>query len=109
MISCPRPPAPTPASPDDVAERADAHAAVPLLNCLLREVAEPLPGPGTRPVRHRLPGGRLLRVRGGRRPAEPEVRAADGWHRVGHTELVKLVTESCAGTRVCPTTNCPPR
>ncbi|MFE6591722.1 IucA/IucC family protein [Streptomyces sp. NPDC057781] len=80
------------ASPDDVAERADAHAAVPLLNCLLREVAEPLPGPGTRPV-YRLPGGRLLRVRGGRRPAEPEVRAADGWHRVGHTELVKLVTE----------------
>ncbi|WP_121749914.1 IucA/IucC family protein [Streptomyces sp. E2N166] len=80
------------ASPDDVAERADAHAAVPLLNCLLREVAEPLPGPGTRPV-YRLPGGRLLRVRGGRRPAEPEVRAADGWHRVGHTELVKLVAE----------------
>ncbi|MGC9380072.1 IucA/IucC family protein [Streptomyces sp. MH13] len=80
------------ASQDDVAERADAYAAVPLLNCLLREVAEPLPGPGTRPV-YRLPGGRLLRVREGRRPAEPEVRAAGGWHRVGHTELVKLVAE----------------
>ncbi|MER6852364.1 MULTISPECIES: IucA/IucC family protein [Streptomyces] len=79
-------------SPDDVAERADAHAAVPLLNCLLREVAEPCPAPGDRPV-YRLPGGRLLRVRGGRRPAEPEVRAADGWHRVGHAELVKLVAE----------------
>ncbi|MFJ8806013.1 IucA/IucC family protein [Streptomyces sp. NPDC102490] len=80
-------------SRDDVARRADAHAAVPLLNCLLREVAEPLPGPGDRPV-YRLPGGRLLRVRRGRRPAEPEVRAADGWHRVDHAELVKLVAEA---------------
>ncbi|MFD8200726.1 IucA/IucC family protein [Streptomyces sp. NPDC003470] len=80
------------ASPDGVAERADAHAAVPLLNCLLREVAEPGPASGDRPV-YRLPGGRLLRVRGGRRPAEPEVRAADGWHRVGHAELVRLVAE----------------
>ncbi|MEV5546403.1 IucA/IucC family protein [Streptomyces sp. NPDC052309] len=82
-----------PASGEDVAERADAFAAVPLLNCLLREVAEPLPGPGDRPV-YRLPGGgRLLRVRAGRRPAEPEVYAAGGWHRIGHTELVKLVAE----------------
>ncbi|MEU4657697.1 IucA/IucC family protein [Streptomyces sp. NPDC023723] len=93
------------ATRDDVAALADAHAAVPLLNCLLREVAEPLPGPGAidggraghrrgdRPV-YRLPGtGRLLRVRGGRRPAEPEVRTAAGWHRVDHTELVKLVAE----------------
>ncbi|MFE5394463.1 IucA/IucC family protein [Streptomyces sp. NPDC056568] len=77
---------------DDVAERADAYAAVPLLNCLLREVAEPLPEPGARPV-YRLPGGRLLRVRAGRRPAEPEVYAAGGWHRAGHAELVKLVAE----------------
>lgn len=29
-----------------LAGRADAHAAVPLLNCLLREVAESLPAPG---------------------------------------------------------------
>lgn len=75
-----------------VAHRADAYAAAPLLNCLLREVAEPIPHPGDRPV-HRLPDGRLLRVRGGRRPAEPEVRAAGGWRRVNHTELVKLVAE----------------
>ncbi|MFK0119942.1 IucA/IucC family protein [Streptomyces sp. NPDC090994] len=106
---------------DDVAALADACAAVPLLNCLLREVAERLPGrapgtgsrrgagrgtdpaPGTGPVprprpgdrpTYRLPGtGRLLRVRGGRRPAEPEVRTADGWRRVDHAELVKLVAE----------------
>ncbi|MEU0026239.1 IucA/IucC family protein [Streptomyces sp. NPDC006335] len=75
-----------------VAHRADAYAAAPLLNCLLREVAVPLPEPGERPV-YRLPGGRLLRVRGGRRPAEPEVRTAAGWRRIGHTELVKLTAE----------------
>ncbi|MFL5995463.1 MAG: IucA/IucC family protein [Streptomyces sp.] len=86
-VDLPPPPAGT-----DVAHRADAYAAAPLLNCLLREVAEPLPDPGDRPV-YRLPGGRLLRVRGDRRPAEPEVYAADGWRRVGHTELVKLVAE----------------
>ncbi|MFF3334811.1 IucA/IucC family protein [Streptomyces sp. NPDC002888] len=76
-----------------VARRADAQAAAPLLNCLLREVAEPLPAQGGRRV-YRLPGGgRLLRVRGERRPAEPEVYAAGAWHRLDHTELVKLVAE----------------
>ncbi|MFF4269482.1 IucA/IucC family protein [Streptomyces sp. NPDC001536] len=71
---------------------ADALAAAPLLNCLLREVAEPLPGSGE-PRTHRLPSGRLLRVRGGRRPAEPEVRTGGHWRRIGHPELVKLVAE----------------
>ncbi|MER6027588.1 IucA/IucC family protein [Streptomyces sp. NPDC001851] len=83
-------PAPAPADADAVGRRADAYAAAPVLNCLLREVAEPDPGD---PRVHRLPSGRLLRVRPGRRPADPEVRAAGAWHRVGHTELVKLVTE----------------
>ncbi|WP_328774009.1 IucA/IucC family protein [Streptomyces sp. NBC_00286] len=83
----PRPPR------DDVAEAADAYAAAPLLNCLLREVAEPAPGSGERPV-YRLPGsGRQLRVRGGRRPAEPEVYAAGAWHRLTHAELVKLTAD----------------
>ncbi|MEU5593217.1 IucA/IucC family protein [Streptomyces sp. NPDC020298] len=78
---------------DRDAERADAYAAAPLLNCLLREVAEPLAMSGGRRT-YRLPGtGRLLRARGRRRPAEPEVRTAGGWQRVGHTELVKLVAE----------------
>ncbi|WP_129305816.1 IucA/IucC family protein [Streptomyces sp. L2] len=77
---------------DAVGRRADAYATAPLLNCLLREVAEPLPGTGTRGV-HRLPTGRLLRVRDGRRPAEPELYASGTWHRIGHTELVKLVAE----------------
>ncbi|GAA2761238.1 IucA/IucC family protein [Streptomyces paradoxus] len=72
---------------------ADAYAAVPLLNCLLREVARPVRREGGRHV-YRLPGGdRLLRVRGTRRPAEPEAEVAGGWHRLGHTELVKLVAE----------------
>ncbi|WBO62954.1 IucA/IucC family protein [Streptomyces camelliae] len=101
-----------------VGRRADAYAAAPLLNCLLREVAEPLPDPdmvleappnpvaapqptpqptpdtlpGDRRI-HRLPSGRLLRVRLGRRPGEPEVCAAGVWRPVGHTELVKLVAE----------------
>ncbi|MFK4106533.1 IucA/IucC family protein [Streptomyces sp. NPDC019531] len=78
-----------------VARRADAYAAAPLLNCLLREVAEALPETGERRV-YRLPGGRLLSVLGERRPAEPEVSTADGWRRVGHTELVKLVAEELA-------------
>ncbi|MGX4689005.1 IucA/IucC family protein [Streptomyces sp. JNUCC 63] len=83
-----------PTSPsDDVAERADAYAAAPLLNCLIREVAQPYPDPDGRRV-YRLPGGgRLLRVGVGRRPAGPEIRVADGWQRIGHTELVKLVAE----------------
>lgn len=71
---------------------ADAYAAAPLLNCLLREVAEPLPGSGA-PGVHRLPSGRLLRVRGIRRPGEPEVEKDGHWQRIGHTELVKLVAE----------------
>ncbi|MFG3015218.1 IucA/IucC family protein [Streptomyces cinerochromogenes] len=75
-----------------VGRRADAYAAAPLLNCLLREVAEPLPGTGDRRV-HRLPDGRLLRVRAGRRPTDPEVHTNGAWRRIGHPELVKLVAE----------------
>lgn len=83
---------PTPPT-NDVTGRADAHAAAPLLNCLIREVAQPYPDPDGRRV-YRLPGGgRLLRVGDGRRPTGPEVYAAGGWRRIGHTELVKLVTE----------------
>ncbi|MFG3289036.1 IucA/IucC family protein [Streptomyces sp. NPDC048179] len=83
---------------DAVGERADAYAAAPLLNCLLREVAQPQPDTGEgepgEPRVYRLPGGgRLLRVHGARRPAAPEVYADGAWHRIGHTELVKLVAE----------------
>jgi siderophore synthetase component len=78
---------------DDVGQRADAYAVAPLLNCLLREVAQPLPEPGERRV-YRLPGGgRLLRVRGERRPTEPEVHADGVWQSLGHAELVKLVAD----------------
>ncbi|GHD22406.1 iron transporter [Streptomyces galbus] len=87
------PPADVAHLPDPAeADTADAYAAAPLLNCLLREVAEPLRQEGGRQV-HRLPSGRLLRVRGTRRPALPEVRAAGAWHRLDHPELVKLVAE----------------
>ncbi|MFF8480489.1 IucA/IucC family protein [Streptomyces antibioticus] len=75
---------------------ADAYAAAPLLNCLLREVAEPLPGhpEGHGRFVYRLPGtGRLLRVRGTRRPADPEVNADGTWHALGHRALVELTAE----------------
>ncbi|MFD8252759.1 IucA/IucC family protein [Streptomyces werraensis] len=88
------------ASRAGLAGRADAHAAVPLLNCLLREVAEPLPAPDRTdgPRTYRLPHThRLLRVRGARRPTAPEVRTAGSWHRLTHTELVKLVAEELRG------------
>ncbi|MFI6560158.1 IucA/IucC family protein [Streptomyces sp. NPDC050534] len=82
-----------PPAGDDIAARADAYAAAPLLNCLLRETAEQVTESGALHT-YRLPGvDRLLRVRGTRRPAAPEVYAAGGWHSVGHTELVKLVAE----------------
>ncbi|MFJ2946403.1 IucA/IucC family protein [Streptomyces sp. NPDC087226] len=83
----------SPPTYDDTARLADAYAAVPLLNCLLREVARPVPGTAAHPT-YRLPGtDRLLRVRGTRRPAEPELLTDGAWHRLGHPELVKLVAE----------------
>ncbi|MFG2786289.1 IucA/IucC family protein [Streptomyces sp. NPDC048419] len=82
-----------PPAGDDLAARADAYASAPLLNCLLRELAEPAAEAGALRT-YRLPGvDRLLRVRGTRRPAAPEVYAAGRWHHIGHTELVKLVAE----------------
>ncbi|MFJ5261753.1 IucA/IucC family protein [Streptomyces sp. NPDC088387] len=100
------PPTGTPAARADIAATADAYAAAPLLNCLLRELAQPVDGPGA-PVSggvagpwdvaecvHRLPGtGRLLRVRGTRRPAAPEVFTAGHWQRLDHAGLVTLVAE----------------
>ncbi|WP_405889260.1 IucA/IucC family protein [Streptomyces sp. NBC_01136] len=79
---------------DDVAEAADAYAAAPLLNCLLREVAEPARGPG---VYRFLADGQLLRVRGERRPGEAEVYADGAWHRLSHAELVKFTAEELRG------------
>ncbi|POX47458.1 IucA/IucC family protein, partial [Streptomyces sp. Ru72] len=75
---------------DDVPARADAHAAAPLLNCLLREAAEPTGELGV----HRLrAGGRLLRVRGTRRPRDPELYTGGSWHPLTHAELVKLTAD----------------
>lgn len=88
--------------PVDFNAAADAYAATPLLNCLLREAAEPAGAAGEHgPGVHRLLGsGRLLRVRGVRRPEHPELRAAHGWHSLSHTELVKLTSDElgrCTG------------
>lgn len=74
----------------DMDEVADAYAAAPLLNCLLRELAEPTGEPGV----HRLrASSRLLRVRGTRRPFGPEAYADGAWHRLTHPELVALAVE----------------
>ncbi|MEU6533066.1 IucA/IucC family protein [Streptomyces sp. NPDC046928] len=91
----------TPPTAADAAARADALAIAPLLNCLLREVAEPqrdgaarADAPDDERRVHRLRGsGRLLRVLGERRPAEPEVFTGGAWRRVGHAELVKLTAD----------------
>ncbi|MFJ3193173.1 IucA/IucC family protein [Streptomyces griseoviridis] len=84
---------PKPRPDSDAAARVDAYAVAPLLNCLLREVALPRPSDAGRPV-HLLPGtDRLLRVRGTRRPTEPEVFADGDWHRLDHADLVKLVAD----------------
>ncbi|WP_407835565.1 IucA/IucC family siderophore biosynthesis protein [Streptomyces sp. DSM 116496] len=94
---------------------ADTYAAAPLLNCLLREAAEPVPLAGAQGAgraggaggaggaagsagdgwcTYRLSGsGRLVRVRAGRRPERPEVGTGAGWHPLSHTELVKLVSD----------------
>ncbi len=64
-----------------VAERADAYAAVPLLNCLLREVAEP-----PRDVYKRQTGNRST---------------TPNWSNSSR--------RNCAATPACPTTSCPPR
>ncbi|WP_435813646.1 IucA/IucC family protein [Streptomyces tauricus] len=103
----------------DAADVADAIASAPLLNCLLREIGEPEPEPETEtepeprsgsvperrpgPVPERAPGARrvyrlpagdrLLRVRDGRRPRDPELLTDGTWQRLGHAELVKLTAE----------------
>ncbi|MGW3628827.1 IucA/IucC family protein [Streptomyces sp. NPDC005122] len=82
---------PPPAGSDGEGEdTADAYAAAPLLNCLLREAAEPAGDPGTFRLRA---SGRLMRVRGTRRPHAPEVYADGAWQRLDHTALVQLTAE----------------
>ncbi|MFE7076654.1 IucA/IucC family protein [Streptomyces sp. NPDC057620] len=111
-----QPMSPTPSTPsaraaDGVAEAADVIAAAPLLNCLLREIGAPEPQPELEPAPepapasapehapvarrvYRLPAGeRLLRVRDGRRPRDPELFDDGTWRRLGHPELVKLAAE----------------
>ncbi|MFD9035614.1 IucA/IucC family protein [Streptomyces sp. NPDC059567] len=83
---------------------ADALAVTPLLNCLLREAAEPIGGPAGDPddgyTVHRLRvSGRLLRVRPGQRPSEPELWNGRTWRILRHAALVDLaVREMRAST-----------
>lgn len=83
--------------PPDPAGEAAALATTALLNCLIREVAQPQPAQV-----HRLPAtGLLLRVTGGRRPGAPLLRVAGGWRPLTLDELVELTAaELRAGTGV---------
>ncbi|MFM9697080.1 IucA/IucC family protein [Streptomyces europaeiscabiei] len=87
------PPRDVDSSRDGIGTAADAHAAAPLLNCLLREAGAPVESSGATVVHRLKADGRLLRVHGTRRPTRPEVRTAGTWHPLTHTELVKLVAE----------------
>ncbi|MDX3665143.1 IucA/IucC family protein [Streptomyces europaeiscabiei] len=87
------PPRDDDSSRDGIGTAADAHAAAPLLNCLLREAGAPVESSGATVVHRLKADGRLLRVHGTRRPTRPEVRTAGTWHPLTHTELVKLVAE----------------
>ncbi|MGW3914653.1 IucA/IucC family protein [Streptomyces sp. NPDC005070] len=71
----------------DMDAAADAYAAAPLLNCLLRELADPTGEPGVFRLRA---SRRELRVRGTRRPFAPDLRADGTWRRLTHPELVAL-------------------
>ncbi|MFD5638784.1 IucA/IucC family protein [Streptomyces sp. NPDC127077] len=71
----------------DMDAAADAYAAAPLLNCLLRELADPTGEPGVFRLRA---SGRELRVRGTRRPFAPELRADGARRRLTHPELIAL-------------------
>ncbi|MFF9109946.1 IucA/IucC family protein [Streptomyces sp. NPDC014805] len=83
-----------PAPRDDLAARADAHAAAPLLNCLLREAAHPAGTRDGRPVHRLAVSGRLLRARGTRRPTHPEVQDDGGaWRPLDHAGLIALVAD----------------
>lgn len=84
--------------------RADALSATALLNCLIREVAEPAAAPDAGHAVHRLPAtGRLLRVRAGRRPTEPCVRTDGGWLPLTFEALVALTADELGGAPVSPT------
>ncbi|TDC24774.1 IucA/IucC family siderophore biosynthesis protein [Streptomyces sp. 8K308] len=76
------------------ARAADELAVPPLLNCLLRETADPAGAPRAGHVTHRLRfSGRLLRVRAGHRPSQPELWAGGAWRPLRHAALVDLAVE----------------
>ncbi|TMR08343.1 IucA/IucC family siderophore biosynthesis protein [Nonomuraea turkmeniaca] len=75
---------------------AEALAVTALLNCLLREVANPGPDPGT----YTLPAtGHVLWTEGDRFPTAPALRTPDGWRPLTWEDLTALTAaELCAGT-----------
>ncbi|MBD0707752.1 MULTISPECIES: IucA/IucC family protein [unclassified Streptomyces] len=85
---------------------ADALAVTPLLNCLLREAAEPASAvpdtgreePSDRSVHRLRASGRLLRVRPGHRPSSPELWNGRSWRALDHAALVDLAVQEMSAT-----------
>ena len=70
---------------DEATSRADALTVTAVLNCLIRELARP-EGAG-----YLLPaGGERFRVRGGRRPGDPELSTERGWQPLDLDGLLAL-------------------
>jgi siderophore synthetase component len=78
----------------DAEDRADVLSSTALLNCLIREVAGTGPDEASGHLVCRLPAtGRLLRVRAGRHPREPCVRADGDWLPLSFAGLVALTAD----------------
>ncbi|MCA6091407.1 IucA/IucC family siderophore biosynthesis protein [Streptomyces sp. SCA3-4] len=78
----------------DFARVAEQLSITPLLNCLLREAAEPVRTPPADHAVHRLrASGLLLRVRTGHRPSSPELWTGADWHPLHHADLVDLTAQ----------------
>ncbi|MFJ6618119.1 IucA/IucC family protein [Kitasatospora sp. NPDC091335] len=83
----------------DFARAADALSVTPLLNCLLREAAEPAGSTPAGHTVHRLhASGRLLRVRTRHRPSSPELWTGTGWRPLRHAGLVDLAAQEMRAT-----------
>ncbi|GHC39643.1 IucA/IucC family protein [Streptomyces cinnamoneus] len=78
----------------DFARVAEQLSITPLLNCLLREAAEPAWTTSTGHAVHRLrASGRLLRVRTGHRPSSPALWNDAAWHLLHHADLIDLTAQ----------------
>ncbi|MBH1934394.1 IucA/IucC family siderophore biosynthesis protein [Streptomyces sp. AV19] len=87
------------------ARTSEALAVAPLLNCLLREAADPAGEPAAGRAVHQLRAcGRLLRVRTGHRPSAPELWTGGTWQPLCHADLVDLAAHEMRAATGRPNT-----